>query len=242
MSLAAPLHQSQLDAASRLYGRMKQWVDSNQALNALSGQWPDFDLDAVIIKVVAVNQLYGTNLYAAIRMARHIVVVVRDVTHNPGNVPVDDIELVERMAELPVVSDHERPKRFISFASKFAHFFIDGAKQFPIYDQYAVNMVGYHLGRANEVLHPTRPYWAFVKNLEKLRDLAHLTCTSDELDRYLWLAGLYLEWERDPEAKINSEARNLFEQPSPDVNVKRDLDELLPPHVPRPPRRRKRTP
>lgn len=225
MDLAIPLFQSQIMAASNLRGRM-HWLAIDRALYALSGQFPGFDLEVALLKVAAINQLYGTNVFATVRMAQHIVSVMAYSDDLPMGV-----DLVEQIASLPEV-ENQRPKwSFYSFASKFAHFFVS-PEAFPMYDTYVTRMVKYHLGPQTEIPDAKKPYRAFFHNIEKLREAANLTCTTDELDRYLWLAGLFFRWFRDRNAKINVEVKNLFESPSPQAAA--DLVALLPSGAPRP--------
>src|SRR5690349_6766320 len=130
--LVVPLSMSQIDAANRLHRQLSQWQVTDDALRALKDRFPGFAIDATLLKVVAVNQLYGTNVYAVVRMAQHIAEVMLEASH------MDDAGLVEELAALSGM-------KHTSFASKFAHFFID-VERFPIYDSYAVKMVAYHLG------------------------------------------------------------------------------------------------
>jgi len=120
-----------------------------------------------------------------------------------------DADLVERLASL-----NERKHR--SFASKFAHFFIN-MERFPIFDSFALKMVAYHLGSQGQVRDSTHPYKAFVENIHRLKRFAGLSCTTKELDRYLWLAGLYQEWSRNPDSQINAEVAEMFKTPSSKV-------------------------
>ncbi|WP_211233859.1 hypothetical protein [Thermacetogenium phaeum] len=107
---------------------------------------------------------------------------------------------------------------FRSFASKFAHFFID-PNQFPIYDSYAVKMLTYHLnGKGREGL----SYEQFAAGFSALKDALDFPVTTRELDRYLWLAGQLRAWKglspwRRPYTGINSELRRLFESPAGEV-------------------------
>ncbi|GHO80504.1 hypothetical protein KSD_82750 [Ktedonobacter sp. SOSP1-85] len=72
-------------------------------------------------------------------------------------------------------------------------------------------MVNYHLGKHGQVLDKEHPYKAFLENIDRLKKGAHLLCTNKELDRYLWLAGLYREWQHDPaKKKMNVEVAELF--------------------------------
>ena len=166
------------------------------ALHALHVHFPGFDAEATLLKVVAVNQLYGTNVYAVIRMSQHIAEVMPEANN------IEDADLVEKLASLT-------GRKHLSFASKFAHFFID-MERFPIYDSFAVKMVAYHLGKQGQFTSTAHPYQAFLENINRLKERAHLSCTSKELDRYLWLAGLYQAWLRSSAPQINVEVAQLF--------------------------------
>ena len=102
-----------------------------------------------------------------------------------------DVDFVKKLATLPNIK-----RKHISFASKFAHFFID-EERFPIYDSYAVKMVAYHLGEQGLVRDTDNPYKAFVANFHQLKQVAGLECTTRELDHYLWLAGMFRKWQKN---------------------------------------------
>src|ERR1700757_4691069 len=70
--LAVPLTMKQIEAANRLHGKLLQWQVTDQALYILQVNLPGFDIEATLLKVVAVNQLYGTNVYAVVRMAQQM--------------------------------------------------------------------------------------------------------------------------------------------------------------------------
>ncbi|GLV59854.1 hypothetical protein KDH_66780 [Dictyobacter sp. S3.2.2.5] len=181
-TLAVPLLRSQIDVANRLHQQLRQWKDIDQALETLHTHFPGFDMDSTLLKVVAVNQLYGTRLYMVVPMARHVTEVMSTSDE------LEDTELVEQIAAF---AGHKH----LSFASKFAHFFIH-MERFPIYDAFARNMVAHHLGTHVRTVGTTSPYKAFVDNIEQLKQRAALSCSNKELDRYLWLAGLYRLWKR----------------------------------------------
>src|SRR5260221_10321553 len=203
MDLAVPLSMPQIEAANRLHQQLPQWQVTDRALHALKVHFPGFDAEATLLKVVAVNQLYGTNVYAVIRMAQHIAKVMSEADN------MENADLVEKLASLT-------GRKHLSFASKFAHFFID-MERFPIYDSFAVKMVAYHLGRQGQVINVVHPYQAFIENINRLKERAHLSCTSKELDRYLWLAGLYQEWLGSSAPQINVEVAQLFKSLSSDA-------------------------
>ncbi len=215
-----PLLASQLAAAKKLYTRLPQWHATNEALAALGQRFPDFALPSVLLKVAAVNQLYGTNVYAVVRMAEHVSAIMAKYDGSQA-----DTTLVEHIAALPPTSGQPRDRRHISFASKFVHFFID-AERFPIYDSYAVKMVDYHLGADERLVDAQHPYKVFMQNLQRLKQRDQISSTNQELDAYLWLAGLYWEKRRTAKPQINAEVARLFGLP--DLDIVNCLNALLP--------------
>lgn len=217
-ALAVPLSAAQIEAANALHKRLTGWATTDRALALLRERCDGFGPEATLLKVVAVNQLYGTNVYAVGRMAAHVVQVVTDHPPGPQADQEDDIRLVERIAALPKAAGQQRDRVHTSFASKFAHFFISHDR-FPIYDDYAARTVHRHLGkdRHTEV---GRPYRAYVRNVHRLRERAELNCRLDELDRYLWLAGLYRAWLGNPAGQLNVEVARLFATATPDDAAK----------------------
>lgn len=217
--LAIPLKQSQLAAANQLYTKLRGWQQSEAALDSLKDHYPDFGGLATRVKAVAVNAMYGTNVFAIARLSERIsrILVPTDLTQVGPN-------LVERLAILPSQDSRQQTRRFVSFASKFAHFFID-SERFPICDSYAAAMLKFHLRGTTCTQAGTPCYPEFVANFLTLRNTANLACTTRELDRYLWLAGLYRHYLRGNE-KINVEVRDLFG--SALKKVRADLRRLLP--------------
>jgi hypothetical protein len=74
--LVVSLSMPQIEAANRLHRQLSQWQVTDDAIRSLKERFPGFDIDATLLKVVAVNQLYGTNVYAVVRMAEHIKVAL----------------------------------------------------------------------------------------------------------------------------------------------------------------------
>src|SRR5687768_11729209 len=123
--LNEPLTDAHVQAASRLHSRLKQWAATDGALEQLREKFPGFDLEAALLKTVAINQLYGTNVYAAMRVAENVVAVMKK--------PPDGAALVETLAEVELANGEKKHLR--SFASKFCHFFVD-RDRYPIFDKY----------------------------------------------------------------------------------------------------------
>jgi len=195
----------QIAAAGALHSTLTQWQVTDNALSRLRDEMPGFGPEEALLKVVAVNALYGTNVFALGRAATHVGTVL-----NSADIAKAGPELVELLANIPT-TPNARPKRYISFASKFANFFID-PERFPIYDSYAERMLVFHLGNLAE-RDPARPYEAFVASLAMLRREYGLQCSYRELDRYLWVGGLYRAHAKGKRA-LNAELLRLFEKPS----------------------------
>lgn len=224
MELAVPLSREQIAAANRLHRRLKQWTLSDSALARLAAQLPGFDAEACLLKAVAVNALYGTQVFAVVRMARHIEKVI---AHKDVSAAHED--LVETIASLPPTDRQKTARRHHSFAAKFCHFFVD-SERFPIMDSYADKMLKQHLGSALYEGDACRPYAAFIRNFQRLRAAANHSGTNRELDHYLWIAGQRLKWkirkDQGKEPKINAELNALFQNPSCDDAE--DLEVLMP--------------
>lgn len=119
MDLAVALPLDKIDAANRLHDRLEQWKLADQALRLLAERCADFEPATCLLKVAAVNELYGTNVYATTRMAKHVARLLVG-----ANLATAGPELVERLAALPAADGQKGKRRHLSFASKFAHFFL----------------------------------------------------------------------------------------------------------------------
>jgi len=210
---AIPLQHRQVEAALRLYQKCRWWQATDEALDSLASSFPDFNFKSTLLKAAAVNALYGTQVYAVAEVAEHLCAILRE-TRLPAT-PA----LVGDLARVKFVRGSKQETRTLrSFASKFAHFFID-PDRFPIYDSYAVKMLTYHLdGKAREEL----PYGDFVAGFSALKNAFDLPVTTRQLDRYLWLAGQLRAWKglppwRKPYTAINSELQCLFEYPAGEI-------------------------
>ena len=222
VGLSVPLTQAQVESASHVYLNLVQWRLSDSALDKLAASVPDFTAEACLLKTVAINAIYGTQLLATGRMSKHIEEVLGNA--NPAKAGP---ELVEVIAKLPP-RDGERQRTLVSFGSKFCHFFIDPAR-FPIYDEAVREALKLHLGSKTYQTDKTKPYLAYCANLERLREGASLHCGTKELDRYLWLTGMFMRWVKERSkgsARVNAELKHVFESPSPVFAV--ELSAMLP--------------
>ncbi|MBI1948581.1 MAG: hypothetical protein HYS27_23035 [Deltaproteobacteria bacterium] len=203
LSLAVPIHDRQVKAACELHSKLIQWHTTDKALEALKRAFPDWSLSSSLLKIAAINQLYGTNLYAVGRMASHVEQVLGAT---PPSTRVE-LAVVDRIAALPKAPEQKRTWTHLSFASKLCHFFIDG-ERFPIYDSHAVRVLSTHVGKrigrdaGNRYADFTEPFF---------HALSTIGCRPRELDRYLWLRGSFEAWRKSPEkAPVNVELKGLF--------------------------------
>jgi len=223
--LTKPLTEANIRAATAFYERLDYWKRKNAVLDSLKQRDSElFDPYITLLKVAAINQFYYTNLWAIDRMVDRIVSLhIMSGLYNPAAKEqhaalVENIALLEDAeAEDPrQVSDaadesevtedpdqtssskqkkQNRQRMHISFASKFAHFFIS-KEDFPIFDSYAENTLAFHLHWQKRVREKDHLYISYYENVERLLKWAPLSCSFEELDRYLWLTGLYKAWRK----------------------------------------------
>lgn len=214
--------RKQVDAANQLQKQLPGWFESESALRNLSKVFSsNTELVAVLPKAVTLNGLYNTNVLAIMKMAKHIVEVFRSQPDcaNP--------ELVNQLARLPDID-----KYFISFASKYCHFFVD-SEHFAIYDSWACKALAFHHGcsRNWNLSDRNSNYPNYLAAINHLCESSSLQCSYSELDRYLWLKGQQLWFEKnrdvDPQKRIISmEMWDLYENPAK-FNAQNLLDQLI---------------
>lgn len=213
--LAVPLTREQIEAADRFFRKMPIWRNSYEALRLIAKGLPEFDLGSVYPKVLAVNALYGARLLATLRMARHIVKTLEG--RRRSHITPQDIDRIARLY-------HPPKKRFVhhvSFASKFAHFFI-APEQFFMVDQHTKSVLSRHLGV------PASSLTTYVEHADayrRLEELAEIDYSYGTLDHYIWLAGLIWKARRSGKPIGNTELRELVGRRDPEI--KRDIATML---------------
>ncbi len=209
-----PVIHAQINAAFYLFRHLPQWEDTERIFATLRDRLPGFNYEEVVVKAATLNHLYSTRVFALLTVSKHIAAVMADPPDDPD-------EFVTALATVPDRAATKGPRHHWSFASKFTHFFVD-ADRFPIYDSYNVMMLRYHLGR-QAVANTVNPYAAFRTNLQQFQTLGHLEEFSlRELDRYLWLAGLYRDWLKG-NREINVEVQELFAAPGEEARGLLDI-------------------
>ncbi len=198
-----------IQAATAVYQQLQDWQASNAALTQLFALLPgNTGLSDVLVKLAAVNSLYGTNLMAQVAMGRHIV----GLSGLDYNLASGDIDTVDAIAQL-------NGRKHLSFASKYAHFHNKVA--YPLYDRYVWNSVR-HFMRDVEVTMTGRgsgkasyftpdSYEDFVAYYALVVEQAGLANGPnwEDLDRYMWLYGLKRAMDGG-EKKISREVRALY--------------------------------
>lgn len=71
-SCSIPLTTEQVSAATRVRERLPGRRESDRPLRTLREHVPGFSPDESLLKVVALNGLYGTNVYSVVAMAHHV--------------------------------------------------------------------------------------------------------------------------------------------------------------------------
>jgi len=209
-TLAQPLTQSQIDAASRFWARGWESKELAQLKQAFPGHH-----NAVRVKAIVLNELYGTNVIAIYKVAGLLETLL---TESVATGPI----LVEQLVdELKKVTG----RAHYSFVAKYGHFFVDS--NLPILDSYAEEMAAWHLGDARS--RNLKRYLAFCENVEILIRLASLQCDCAGLDAYLWIAGEYRAWSKNNEHEISFDLRPFFERLRKDPSSEPALRDLLGP-------------
>lgn len=72
------LNSLPIASTQMLSQKLKGWTGSNRCRNLLHGQLPGFSEETVLLKTVAVNTLYGTNVYAVKPVAQHACRVLQE--------------------------------------------------------------------------------------------------------------------------------------------------------------------
>jgi hypothetical protein len=207
-TLAQPLTQSQIDAASRFWAA--GW--ESKELAQLKQAFPERH-DAIRVKAIVLNTLYGTNVIAIYKVAGLLERPLKE-TRTTGPVLVE--ELVDGIKKVT-------GRAHYSFVAKFGHFFVDS--NLPILDSNAEKMVAWHLGQTQS--RNSERYLRFCENIETLRELAGLTCNCAELDAYLWIAGEYQSWSKNKKQEISSELKPFFERLQKDPESEPTLRDFL---------------
>lgn len=185
MSSPILLSEAKLDAATYLYHQLRGWVFHETILDGMREHEPsNLELDIVDAKVLVLNTLYRTRLFATRQMAQHIVSVFKASSHSDGR-------LVEAIS---MVRFRGKSYRFMSFASKYCHFFVS-PERYCIFDRYNLRALKAHLGvQRYTIRNLSTDYQTFLDGLRLLVTRNALKCSWRELDHYLYLWGVWRDY------------------------------------------------
>jgi hypothetical protein len=87
--LANALTQEQVDIANRFHRQLPRWQMSDQALFKLRDRVPEWDSATCLLKSVAIDALYGTNVYMNWLKGIQINAELRNVLIRPSRSQAD---------------------------------------------------------------------------------------------------------------------------------------------------------
>ncbi len=116
-----------IDEYNKRFQDDNRYFLADKAIIKLINQFPtNSNIEDILLKVVTINELYSTNVYATFEIAKHILKLNIDNDIKNGN-----LELVNKIAKLKL---KDKEKTFYSFASKYCNW--HNSKNFPIYDSF----------------------------------------------------------------------------------------------------------
>ncbi len=185
--------QDGITKACELYGKLDNWKKSYEVISEyFNNNRLNVNEDTVLTKVVLVDRLYHTNIWYPTDIAEQIC-QQGDWDEKLEQANIGLVETAE-------FKDGWGKRKLISFASKYCHF--HKRDVFPIYDKYAVVAIKHLLNG------PLNEYKQF-KGM-RFKDL-------ETLDRYLWLSGHAIEYERvlhdtgdEDSVSMNRRIKELF--------------------------------
>lgn len=150
-------------------------------LSELFGKYPNNQkLRDILIKATTLNSLYNTNIFAIVKMAKHILNKNIDAKLREGSP-----ELVDEIAHIEI---NGKIRNNYSFASKYCHW--HQPEMYPIYDSYIDNLLWHYQKQDKFLLFKQvelRQYPRYKKIIEIFKIHYGLSqFRSKELDKFLW--------------------------------------------------------
>ncbi|HMN00298.1 MAG TPA: hypothetical protein PKC99_14915 [Anaerolineales bacterium] len=157
---------------------------TNKTIARLIRAFPNnYDLEDVLLKVVTINSLYATNIYAVVDVAKHISKLQIDSALAQGS-----LEIVDKIARVEV---RGRIRRNYSFASKYCSW--HAPHIYPIYDSLVDKLLWAYKEQENFAAFKREElleYPRYREILDKFREYYALKQFGyKDLDKFLWLYG-----------------------------------------------------
>ncbi|MBI4082742.1 MAG: hypothetical protein HY423_09040 [Candidatus Lambdaproteobacteria bacterium] len=209
------LNLALIEYCVEVYRCQRNWRDADERLaEARAMLYDNCNLTHVFVRCSVIESLYFTNarMHEMLEVARHVHECHRTIDIEN----MDEIAIVNRISKIGDGKPH-----LISFASKYAHFFIDSNK-FPVFDSFACKYM-VHLFGGNKSQYDSF-YGHFVEDYRKLGKAAReqgLSTDSRGLDKFLWIGGMVLEAKRKEKsakrkekatAEMNREFKALWDK------------------------------
>ena len=159
-------------------------VAVENALSELFRRYPsNQSLPEILIKVATLNSLYGTNIYATVKVANHIL--SRNID---AKLQQKSLELID---EIALVAIGNKTRRNYSFATKYCHW--HQPEEYLIYDSYVEQVLWSYQNQDNFMIfkrNELQKYPRYKEVVEGFRLYYGLRQFSfRELDKFLWLYG-----------------------------------------------------
>jgi len=204
--------QGNMKAANDLYEKSEAWKIGDNLLYGCFNGHPEHDSrDIVKLKIKLLNSLYGAGVWAVDKMAEHIV----KLKEIGCWITLGDPNAVSKITQLKI--NEKKKVNLYVFATKYCHF--HQPQEFPMCDNFVMRALkaingkgrcgrfGYSNGALDE-----KCYKGFKLVIDRIKEhLLSLYCSYKYIDKYLWLYGQYLVWQRD-ERKIPRTTAQLFNE------------------------------
>lgn len=153
----------------------------------LFGKYPDNqNLRDILIKATILNSLYNTNIYAIVRVAKHILKKNIDDKLREGSP-----ELVDEITHIEI---DRKIRNNYSFASKYCHW--HQPEMYPLYDSYVDNLLWQYQKQDKFMVFKQtelRQYPRYKQIIEAFKSHYGLSqFKSKDLDKFLWGYGKVL--------------------------------------------------
>jgi hypothetical protein len=183
------VHQGQI------YSKLDGWKQADRTLSYCFDKFPNnVDEIAVTVKVILINSLYYTSIKEPLNVVNHIL----KLTNTDSQLQIGDVAIVDAIPNVDGI-------KFISFASKYAHF--NNKAAFPLYDKYVCMAIADFYKQNNCSF---SKYANFFQTVDVIRKLARLNNASwDDLDKYMWLYGQKLSMAKG-RTDIGKELRSFY--------------------------------
>ena len=178
--------ENEIDKYLKKWDSLENYVLPECSLKKLfSVTYPlNIDMDDVLIKVCSLNDLYSTNIFSPLTVAKHIVALKID-----ERLKNEDLELVNDIAKIKVNGNKER--NFYSFATKYCSHHKPAI--YPIYDGFVEKSLMYFKKTdkfykfKKEDLKNYTIYRSILIGFQQFYRLERYNLK--EIDKYLWQAG-----------------------------------------------------